>query len=75
MDPVDRAVIQKLDTDVRNLQQQYIRMDTNVAAMLLAIEKLVTIERFNPVQYIAYGLAGGVMTTVLGAILSLVLTR
>lgn len=34
------------------------------------IVKLVSIERFNPVAYIAYGLAGGVLTTALGAVLS-----
>lgn len=33
-------------------------------------DKYVTHERFRPVEYIVYGLAGGVMLTVLTAILS-----
>jgi hypothetical protein len=45
-------------------------LEGSIKTMETEITKLVTIERFNPVSYIAYGLAAGVLTTALGAVLS-----
>jgi len=45
-------------------------LEASIRTMESEITKLVTIERFNPVSYIAYGLAAGVLTTALGAVLS-----
>lgn len=61
---IDRSVlvqITELKTDVKNLKE--------------VIATLVTKERFTPVAYIAYGLAGGVLTTFLGAVIAQVIVR
>ena len=48
-------------------------MKATVEAIEKEIAKLVTRDRFDPVAYIAYGLAAGVLTTALGALMSKVL--
>lgn len=61
---IDRSVlvqITELKTDVKNLKE--------------VIATLVTKERFTPVAYIAYGLAGGVLTTFLGAVIAQVIVK
>jgi hypothetical protein len=61
---VDRAVlvqITELKMDVKNLKE--------------VVATLVTKERFTPVAYIAYGLAGGVLTTFLGAVIAQVIIQ
>ena len=47
----------------------------NIKHLEESIAKLVTQMEFAPVKLIAYGLAGGVLMTVMGAILSLVVLR
>jgi hypothetical protein len=61
---VDRAVlvqITELKMDVKNLKE--------------VVSTLVTKEKFTPVAYIAYGLAGGVLTTFLGAVIAQVIVK
>jgi hypothetical protein len=69
------------EKEIRDLERKILNLENlimiKVTGMESAIEtlnreitKLVTIERFNPVSYIAYGLAAGVLTTALGAVLS-----
>jgi hypothetical protein len=54
----------------QNIMVDISKLKGSVEELNKAITRLVSIERFNPVAYIAYGLAGGVLTTALGAILS-----
>lgn len=51
------------------------KLEENDMRLERVIEKLVTMDRFRPVAYIAYGLAGGVLTSFLGAITALVFIR
>lgn len=73
MDDGDRELrdlerkILKIEGDV---YIKVVNLESSVNTLKEEIKKLVSIERFNPVAYIAYGLAAGVLTTALGAILS-----
>ena len=61
---IDKAVlvqITELKMDVKNLKE--------------VVSTLVTKEKFTPVAYIAYGLAGGVLTTFLGAVIAQVIIK
>lgn len=69
------------DNEIRDLERQILQIEGRVLVKIAGLEtsidqikhvldSLVTVERFNPVAYIAYGLAAGVLTTALGAILS-----
>jgi hypothetical protein len=49
-------------------------MKKDIQSIQKAIEKLVERNEFMPVKLIAFGLAGGVLMTVLGIVLSKVLT-
>ena len=55
------------------IQTEVSSMKATVEAIQNEIAKLVTRDRFDPVAYIAYGLAAGVLTTALGAMMSKVL--
>lgn len=46
------------------------RLETQMAAVLVAMGTFVTSTRFRPVELIAFGLAGGVLTTSLGLVLA-----
>lgn len=46
------------------------RLETQMKAMMEAMATFVTASRFRPVELIAFGLAGGVMTTALGLVLA-----
>ena len=54
----------------RTIQIEVSSIKINVEAIKFDMQRLVTREKFEPVAYIAYGLAAGVMTTALGAVLS-----
>jgi len=69
------ADLKRVELDVQYIKTQQALFNSSQNDMKLAIEKLVTIDRFSPVAYIAYGLAGGVLTTALGAVLSLVFIK
>jgi tetrahydromethanopterin S-methyltransferase subunit F len=55
------------------IQTEVSSMKATVESIQAQITKLVTRDRFDPVAYIAYGLAAGVLTTALGAMMSKVL--
>lgn len=76
--------MQEFDTRkaVDDLRQELSKIQTSIAVMETQIKKFEEglIERvqrleFTPVKLIAYGLAGGVLTTVLGAILKQVIMK
>lgn len=46
------------------------RMETQMAAIAVSLSTFVSQHQFAPVKLIAYGLAGGVLTTFLGAVLA-----
>ena len=52
------------------IQNEVSSMKATVESIQRELAKLVTRERFDPVAYIAYGLAAGVLTTALGAVMS-----
>ena len=50
--------------------QKLTRLETQMTAVLAAMSTFVTATRFRPVELIAFGLAGGVLTTSLGIVLA-----
>ena len=56
-----------------SIKQDTTAMKKDIQAIQKAIEKLVERNEFMPVKLIAFGLAGGVLMTVLGIVLSKVL--
>ena len=69
--------LRALEIKILNIENQInikvSSMKSTVEAIEKEIAKLVTRDRFDPVAYIAYGLAAGVLTTALGALMSKVL--
>jgi hypothetical protein len=63
----------KILTLESEIKQDTASMKKDIAAIQRAIEKLVERNEFMPVKMIAFGLAGGVLMTVLGIVLSKVL--
>ena len=63
----------KILTLESEIKQDTAAMKKDIAAIQKAIEKLVERNEFMPVKLIAFGLAGGVLMTVLGIVLSKVL--
>lgn len=61
--------------EIKKMEIELAKMDVILKTLQKDVKTLVTIDRFNPVAYIAYGLAAGVLTTALGAVLSLVLIK
>lgn len=68
-----RALEIKILNVEHQIQTEVSSMKTTVESIRNEITKLVTRDRFDPVAYIAYGLAAGVLTTALGAMMSKVL--
>ena len=62
-------------SELRRIEIKVTKIESACSRFEDDIKRLVTIERFNPVAYICYGLAGGVLTTALGAILSTVFIK
>ena len=56
------------------IKQDTTAMKKDIQSIQRAIEKLVERNEFMPVKLIAFGLAGGVLMTVLGIVLSKVLS-
>ena len=63
----------KILTLENEIKQDTASMKKDIQAIQRAIEKLVERNEFVPVKMIAFGLAGGVLMTVLGIVLSKVL--
>ena len=51
------------------IKQDTTSMKKDIQAIQRAIDKLVEYSEFQPVKLIAFGLAGGVLTTVMGIVL------
>jgi hypothetical protein len=64
----------KILTLESEIKQDTASMKKDIQSIQKAIEKLVERNEFMPVKLIAFGLAGGVLMTVLGIVLSKVLT-
>jgi hypothetical protein len=54
----------------RETLTKLIRLETQMQSVSAALATFVNHSQFAPVKLIAYGLAAGVLTTVLGAVLS-----
>lgn len=67
--------VKELSTKVSALENKDILLESAINNLVTAIDKLVSIERFTPVQYIAYGLAGGVLMSALGGVMALVFIK
>jgi hypothetical protein len=63
----------KILTLESEIKQDTASMKKDIQSIQRAIEKLVERNEFMPVKLIAFGLAGGVLMTVLGIVLSKVL--
>ncbi|WP_288078518.1 hypothetical protein [Pseudomonas sp.] len=61
--------------DIRELSNNVVRLQEQVATLQTAVKDLVTRVEFTPVKLIAYGLAGTILSSVLMAILSKVLMK
>ena len=61
--------------DIRELSNNVVRLQEQVATLQTAVKDLVTRVEFTPVTLIAYGLAGTILSSVLMAILSKVLMK
>lgn len=60
----------KLTDLERDLMVKLTRQETQILAMSATLLTFVNHSQFKPVMLIAYGLAGGVLMTVLGALLA-----
>lgn len=61
--------------DIRELSNNVVRLQEQVATLQTSVKDLVTRVEFTPVKLIAYGLAGTILSSVLMAILSKVLMK
>lgn len=64
---------QKMLTMERDSIEKLTRLEVLTGTMSAQLQTYVTQHQFAPVKLISYGLAGGVLTTVLGAIMAKVL--
>lgn len=66
--------IQKLEQEFQKWERESIEKLTTLQVQMLNIsaqlQTFVTINRYRPTEFIAFGLAGGVLLTVLGAVLA-----
>jgi len=69
IDKCRNEVEMKILTLESEIKQDTTAMKKDIQAIQAAIEKLVEYSEFQPVKLIAFGLAGGVLTTVLGIVL------
>ncbi len=72
---VRRRSDMNLEDEVHDLHQMFAVMSERMESMRIDIEKLVTRHEFNPVKLLAFGMAGGILLSVLTAIVSLVVRR
>ena len=73
IDKCRSEVEMKILTLESEIKQDTTAMKKDIQSIQRAIEKLVERNEFMPVKLIAFGLAGGVLMTVLGIVLSKVL--
>jgi len=73
MSGVERDEFKRVEDVVRETETHVVRLQEQVSTMKTTIDTLVTKSEFAPVKLIAYGVATAVGTTVMGAVLSLVI--
>ena len=75
----DAKEIRDLERKILSVESEVLRrltaVETTLSTLREQINSYVTKERFEPVAYIAYGLAAGVLTTFLGALIAQVITK
>lgn len=71
--------IHKLEMKILDVEQTVLikisAMEVILNGLSVTIQQLVRKETFQPVAYIAYGLAAGILTSALGAIMGMVFIR
>jgi len=61
--------IDKLQKMERDFLTRLVKLDTQMDHLIETLKTFVNHSQFEPVRLIAYGLAAGVLTTVLGAVM------
>ncbi|EIW6162711.1 hypothetical protein ACFLMW_003734 [Salmonella enterica] len=61
--------------ELRKLSDNVIRLQEKVTALESSVKELVTRAEFTPVKLIVYGLAGTVLSSVLMALIAMVVIR
>lgn len=61
--------------EVRKINENVIRLQEQVAVLQNTVKDLVTRVEFTPVKVITFGLAGTILTSVLGALLAKVIIK
>lgn len=75
---VDKDVkeLHQLEMKILSVEQSVLvkvsALEVSIAGLNNTVQQLVRKETFQPVAYIAYGLAAGVLTSALGAIMGMV---
>lgn len=68
--------IHKLEMKILEVEQTVLikvsAIETSITSLNAIIQQLVRKETFQPVAYIAYGLAAGVMTSALTAVMAMI---
>ena len=71
--------IHKLEMKILDVEQTVLlkvsALEIAVTSLNSTVQQLVRKETFQPVAYIAYGLAAGVMTSALGALMGMVFIK
>lgn len=67
--------LRRTEVQVSDMSVAVARINESVSHIDKSINDLVTKDRFAPVAYIAYGLAGGVLTTFIGAVTAMVFIK
>ena len=71
--------IHRLEMKILDVEQTVLikvsAIETSIASLNAVVQQLVRKETFQPVAYIAYGLAAGVMTSALGALMGMVFIK
>lgn len=75
MDEHERSRLHKVEEKTAATAETVASVSTKVDHIANSLDQLVSKDRFAPVAYIAYGLAGGVLMTFLGAVIGLVLVK
>lgn len=76
---MDEHEIRDLEKKILSVEQLVLikvsALEASIANMHETMKSLVTRERFEPVAWVAYGLAAGVLTTALGAVMTKVFVQ
>jgi len=75
METHERDRLHKVEEKTAATAETVASVSAKVDHIAISLDQLVSKDRFAPVAYIAYGLAGGVLMTFLGAVIGLVLVK